>query len=134
MAKYDKISPETQQEAQKIARANQKPGQTKEQTQLIAQGIQKGIDEYKKQMKARAREASRQKKLQTKAKQQPQAGHEEEGDIELVEASSALDPVAAELGWLCRCLVRVALSAQTFTWDPLHRLGAACWSSSLPTD
>ena len=48
MAKYDKISPETQQEAMKIARANQKPGQTKEQTQLIAQGIQKGIDEYKK--------------------------------------------------------------------------------------
>lgn len=47
MAKYDKISPETQQEAMKIARANQKPGQTKEQTQLIAQGIQKGIDEYK---------------------------------------------------------------------------------------
>ena len=66
MAKYDKISPETQQEAMKVARANQKPGQTKEQTQLIAQGIQKGIDEYKKQMKARAREASRQKKLQTK--------------------------------------------------------------------
>ena len=32
MAKYDKISPETQQEAMKIARANQKPGQTKEQT------------------------------------------------------------------------------------------------------
>ena len=30
--------PETQQEAMKIARANQKPGQTKEQTQLIAQG------------------------------------------------------------------------------------------------
>ena len=44
MAKYDKISPETQQEAMKVARANQKPGQTKEQTQLIAQGIQKGID------------------------------------------------------------------------------------------
>ena len=41
MAKYDKISPETQQEAMKIARANQKPGQTKEQTQLIAQGIRK---------------------------------------------------------------------------------------------
>ena len=49
MAKYDKISPETQQEAMKIARANQKPGQTKEQTQLIAQGIQKG-DVYKRQL------------------------------------------------------------------------------------
>ena len=71
MAKYDKISPETRQEAMKIARANQKPGQTKEQTQLIAQGIQKGIDEYKKQLKARAREANRQKKLQARAQQSP---------------------------------------------------------------
>ncbi|KFN20581.1 DUF2956 domain-containing protein [Aeromonas bestiarum] len=87
MAKYDKISPETQQDALKIARANQKPGQTKEQTQLIAQGIQKGIDEYKKQMKARAREASRQKKLQSKAKQQPHAEQVEESEIELVEVS-----------------------------------------------
>lgn len=86
MAKYDKISPETQQEAMKIARANQKPGQTKEQTQLIAQGIQKGVDEYKKQMKARAREASRQKKLQAKAKQPLPGEHEEEvHEIELVE-------------------------------------------------
>ncbi|MDM5141149.1 DUF2956 domain-containing protein [Aeromonas bestiarum] len=87
MAKYDKISPETQQDALKIARANQKPGQTKEQTQLIAQGIQKGIDEYKKQMKARAREASRQKKLLSKAKQQPHAEQVEESEIELVEVS-----------------------------------------------
>lgn len=88
MAKYDKISPETQQEAMKVARANQKPGQTKEQTQLIAQGIQKGIDEYKKQMKARAREASRQKKQQARAKQPQQSGHEEEAqEIELVEIS-----------------------------------------------
>jgi len=87
MAKYDKISPETQQDALKIARANQKPGQTKEQTQLIAQGIQKGIDEYKKQMKARAREASRQKKLQSKAKQQPHVEQVEESEIELVEVS-----------------------------------------------
>lgn len=85
MAKYDKISPETQQEAMKIARANQKPGQTKEQTQLIAQGIQKGIDEYKKQMKVRAREASRQKKLQAKAKQSHAALQDE--TVELVEVS-----------------------------------------------
>ncbi|MFQ2187984.1 DUF2956 domain-containing protein [Aeromonas hydrophila] len=87
MAKYDKISPETQQEAMKIARANQKPGQTKEQTQLIAQGIQKGIDEYKKQMKVRAREASRQKKLQAKAKQSHAAPQDEEPIVELVEVS-----------------------------------------------
>ena len=85
MAKYDKISPETQQEAMKIARANQKPGQTKEQTQLIAQGIQKGIDEYKKQMKAKAREASRQKKLQAKARHSSQETPEEESEAEVIE-------------------------------------------------
>ncbi|QXC34107.1 DUF2956 domain-containing protein [Aeromonas sp. FDAARGOS 1407] len=89
MAKYDKISPETQQEAMKIARANQKPGQTKEQTQLIAQGIQKGIDEYKKQMKARAREANRQKKQQAKARQQQSENQLDEQDesLELVEVT-----------------------------------------------
>ncbi|MFM5557648.1 DUF2956 domain-containing protein [Aeromonas media] len=103
MAKYDKISPETQQEAMKVARANQKPGQTKEQTQLIAQGIQKGIDEYKKQMKARAREASRQKKQQARAKQPLQGEHEEEAqEIELVEISRQhpLPWVLLVLSWL----------------------------------
>ncbi|MBV7470021.1 DUF2956 domain-containing protein [Aeromonas sp. sif0611] len=102
MAKYDKISPETQQEAMKVARANQKPGQTKEQTQLIAQGIQKGIDEYKKQMKARAREASRQKKLQARAKQPQQGEHEEESEIDVIEVSRQhpLPWVLLVLSWL----------------------------------
>ena len=112
MANYDKISPETQQKKQKIARANQKPGQTKEQTQLIAQGIQKGIDEYKKQMKARAREASRQKKLQTKAKLQPQAGHEEECNIERVEVSRQ-----HPLPWILLLLSWVGFAA---AWLGLH--------------
>ena len=102
MAKYDKISPETQQEAMKVARANQKPGQTKEQTQLIAQGIQKGIDEYKKQMKAKAREASRQKKLQARAKQPQQGEHEEESEIDVIEVSRQhpLPWVLLVLSWL----------------------------------
>ncbi|WP_429096497.1 DUF2956 domain-containing protein [Aeromonas media] len=102
MAKYDKISPETQQEAMKVARANQKPGQTKEQTQLIAQGIQKGIDEYKKQMKARAREASRQKKQQARAKQPQQGEHEEESEIDVIEVSRQhpLPWVLLVLSWL----------------------------------
>lgn len=59
MAKYstkNKVSPETQDEAMKIARGTQKPGQTKEQTKLIAQGIQKGIEQYKKQHKSKSRE------------------------------------------------------------------------------
>jgi len=92
MAKYDKISPETQQEAMKIARANQKPGQTKEQTQLIAQGIQKGIDEYKK----------RQKKMQIKAKLSSQAHQEEEPEVEVIEISRQhpLPWILLGLSWL----------------------------------
>ncbi|WP_438883914.1 DUF2956 family protein, partial [Bacillus cereus group sp. BC317] len=50
-------SPQTQQEAQAIAKASQKPGQTKEQTKLIAQGIEKGIALYKKQQKEKSRQA-----------------------------------------------------------------------------
>lgn len=38
-------SPETVEEAERVAKATQKPGQTKEQTRLIALGVQKGIDE-----------------------------------------------------------------------------------------
>ncbi|MDF2183511.1 DUF2956 domain-containing protein [Grimontia hollisae] len=62
-------SPETQQEAMKIAKATQKPGQTKEQTKLIAQGIEKGIALYKKQQKAKARERDKERKKQRKQKQ-----------------------------------------------------------------
>lgn len=102
MAKYDKISPETQQEAMKVARANQKPGQTKEQIQLIAQGIQKGIDEYKKQMKAKAREASRQKKLQAKARHSSQETPEEESEAEVIELTRQhpLPWILLVLSWL----------------------------------
>ncbi len=48
-------SPQTQEEALKLAKGTQRPAQTKEQTKLIAQGIQKGIDLYKKQQKEKAR-------------------------------------------------------------------------------
>lgn len=57
-------SPESQQEALKMARATQKPGQTKEQTKLIAQGIEKGIALYKKQQKEKHRQADRARKKQ----------------------------------------------------------------------
>ena len=53
------VSPETQDEALKTAKAMQRPGQTKEQTRLIAQGIQKGIEQYKKQHKSKSRELNR---------------------------------------------------------------------------
>ncbi|MGJ0515304.1 MAG: DUF2956 family protein [Methylomicrobium sp.] len=56
---YQKPSPQTQEEALKIARSTQRPAQTKEQTKLIAQGIQKGIDQYKKQQKEKVRELSK---------------------------------------------------------------------------
>jgi hypothetical protein len=56
---YQKPSPQTQDEALKLAKATQRPAQTKEQTKLIAQGIQKGIDLYKKQQKEKARELNK---------------------------------------------------------------------------
>lgn len=64
--KHPKPSPETREEAMKIARGTQRPGQTKEQTRLIAHGIQKGIDQYKKQQKARSRELDRQRSRRAK--------------------------------------------------------------------
>ena len=67
-SKKSKPSPETREEAMRIARANQRPGQTKEQTRLIAQGIQKGIDQYKKQQKAKAREVDRLRSRQSRDK------------------------------------------------------------------
>lgn len=65
-------SPQTQDEASKIARATQKPGQTKEQTKLIAQGIEKGIALYKKEQKEKQRQADRARKKALKAKQSAQ--------------------------------------------------------------
>lgn len=70
-------SPQTQEDAERVARATQKPGQTKEQTRLIAQGIQKGIDEYKKQQKARARAADKAKKQRNREQQLPQTDEQE---------------------------------------------------------
>ena len=57
--KYEQVSPQTQEEAIKMAKATQRPGQTKEQTKLIAQGIEKGINLYKKQQKAKSRELNK---------------------------------------------------------------------------
>jgi hypothetical protein len=56
---YQQHSPETQEEAMKIAKATQRPGQTRDQTKLIAQGIQKGINQYKKHQKSKSRELNR---------------------------------------------------------------------------
>lgn len=79
---YQKPSPQTQEEALKLAKAIQRPAQTKEQTKLIAQGIQKGIDLYKKQQKEKAREIN--KRLKKVAKQKvgsSEADHSEAEEI-----------------------------------------------------
>jgi hypothetical protein len=57
--RYEKASPQTQEEAMKAAKATQRPGQTKEQTKLIAQGIEKGINHYKKQQKEKSRQLNK---------------------------------------------------------------------------
>ena len=71
-SKKNPASPETQQEALKIARRTQRPGQTKEQTKLIAQGIQKGIQQYKMQHKAKLRELSKKQKHSSRSAAQTQ--------------------------------------------------------------
>jgi hypothetical protein len=77
---YQKPSPQTQEEALKIARATQRPAQTKEQTKLIAQGIQKGIDQYKKQQKEKVRELN--KRLKKTGRQSQQTAQTEAESIE----------------------------------------------------
>ena len=67
---YLKPSQQTQDDALKIARGNQRPAQTKEQTRLIAQGIQNGIDLYKKQQKEKARDLNRKLKKISSQKEQ----------------------------------------------------------------
>ncbi|MBL1379216.1 DUF2956 domain-containing protein [Zobellella sp. CGMCC 1.18722] len=102
--RYDKnkkpdVSPQTREEAERIARATQRPGQTKEQTRLIAQGIQKGIEEYKKQQKARARTADKVKKQQHR--QQEQLTDTPEPDEPApAPASSVLPWLLLALSWL----------------------------------
>lgn len=66
---YQQPSPQTQEEALKIAKSIQRPAQTKEQTKLIAQGIQQGIDLYKRQQNEKARELSKQRKKLAKQKE-----------------------------------------------------------------
>jgi hypothetical protein len=80
---YQKPSPQTQEEALKIAKATQRPAQTKEQTRLIAQGIQKGIELYKKQQKEKARDLNRRLKKTTRQKE-PSA--EDSDSAEIIEA------------------------------------------------
>lgn len=79
---YQQPSPQTQEEALKIAKSIQRPAQTKEQTKLIAQGIQQGIDLYKRQQKEKARELNKQrKKLARQKTMQTEADNSDESEI-----------------------------------------------------
>ena len=77
---YQKPSPQTQEDALRIAKGIQRPAQTKEQTKLIAQGIQKGIEIYKKQQKEKAREFN--KKLKKVANQKTSSVESDEHEVE----------------------------------------------------
>ena len=76
--RYQKPSPQTQQDALKVAKSIQRPAQTKEQTKLITQGIQQGIELYKRQQKEKARELNRKLKKISHQQAQPNASADQE--------------------------------------------------------
>ena len=80
---YQQPSPQTQEEALKIAKRIQRPAQTKEQTKLITRGIQQGIDLYKRQQKEEARELNKQRKKLGKQKA-PQTGQDNPEIAEII--------------------------------------------------
>jgi hypothetical protein len=97
---YQKPSPQTQEDALKIARATQRPAQTKEQTRLIAQGIQKGIDLYKKQQKEKARELNRKLKKVSSQKAQSLEPDDDEIPVTIVYRQHWLPWLLLFLTWL----------------------------------
>jgi hypothetical protein len=62
----NKVSPEVEVQAMKMAKGTKQIKQTKEQTKLIARGIEKGIAEYKKQQSKKSREMDKLRKQQIK--------------------------------------------------------------------
>lgn len=81
----NKVSPEVEAQALKIAKGRQKEGQTKEQTKLIAQGIQKGVAEYKKQHGIKLRKIDKQRKqtIRQRENQSPESVQEVVNDSRL---------------------------------------------------
>lgn len=89
-------SPQVLEQAESLAKANQRPGQTKEQTKLVAQGIAKGIEQYKKQQKSRKRELDKKaKKLDQQLKLDPV-----ERETEVVIKQSPLAWALLLLSWV----------------------------------
>lgn len=100
MNRYQKPSPQTQDDALKIAKSIQRPAQTKEQTKLIAQGIQQGIDLYKKQQKEKARELNKKLKKIAQQKPQPAEADDQEIDLHIVYRQHWLPWLLLVLTWL----------------------------------
>jgi hypothetical protein len=98
--RYQKISPQTQEDSLKVARATQRPGQTKEQTKLIAQGIEKGINQYKKQQKEKSRELSRKLQKVSKVKLVSPDGESTESQENTVYKQSVLPWLLLFISWL----------------------------------
>ncbi|WP_286262092.1 DUF2956 domain-containing protein [Thalassotalea atypica] len=94
----NKVSPEVQEQALKVAKGIQKPGQTKEQTKLIAQGIEKGIAEYKKQQNKKLREKDKQRKQ--KIKQQAQQTEGDSQQAEKAQSVSKMPWLLLTISWL----------------------------------
>ncbi len=98
---FRQVSPQTQNESLKIAKATQRPGQTKEQTKLIAQGIQKGIEQYKKRQKEKSRELDKKlKKVRLQQQQQDNHFRQDELPNSVVYKQSKLAWMLLFLSWL----------------------------------
>ena len=102
----NKVSPEVEVQAMKMAKGTQKSGQTKEQTKLIAQGIEKGIAEYKKQHSKKLRELDKQRKQKIK-----QRDNESTETVEMAADNNPLKP----LPWVLLVLSWVGFVAYIFT-------------------
>lgn len=105
-------SPQTQNDANKIARATQKPGQTKEQTKLIAQGIEKGIALYKKEQKEKQRQADRARKKALKSKQAT-SSHDDASQPSVSETQAA-SPWPIRLPWILLVVSWLGFALYTF--------------------
>ncbi|MDC0611058.1 DUF2956 domain-containing protein [Vibrio sp.] len=108
MSKNITPSPETKQEALKVANATQRPGQSKEQTKLIAQGIEKGIALYKKQQKERQRSADKERK---KVQKQKESSKEEVSQDSEIVTTSSPSTSSSILPWSLLVISWVAFAA-----------------------
>jgi len=97
--KYQKPSPQTQDDALKAAKATQRPGQTKEQTKLIALGIEKGINHYKKQQKEKSRELNRRLQKASKAVAMPNDSSGAEQRVDVVYKQAMLPWMLLLVSW-----------------------------------